>query len=303
MTNHGTLHRYNLELKYISQGQYPSLSIIIEYLLNQGFSISERTLQRDFTNIRNEFDIEIEYHNYKNGYYINLEKSTNIDEFFKYLELANTVDILTKSLHDSKKMLNYIDFDNHTKLRGIDNLTSILKALNESKKISFNHINYHHKTNKYHIIKPYLMKEYQNRWYIMGIPENESLKKHEFRTYGIDRISNLKIEDEIFERDETINPKLIFSEMIGLTYTFSDSEEIILSFNPTQGNYIKSLPMHHSQKILIDNDEEFRISLWLRPNYELQNEILKFGKNIKVLKPKWLADTIKEEAIKIANQY
>jgi len=54
------------------------------------------------------------------------------------------------------------------------------------------------------------------------------------------------------------------------------------------------LPLHTSQKVLIDNDTELRISITVIPNYELNQLILKHGDTVKVIEPEWLVDEIKE---------
>ena len=40
-----------------------------------------------------------------------------------------------------------------------------------------------------------------------------------------------------------------------------EPQKIVLSFDPFQGQYIKSLPLHKSQTVLVDNVEEFRIKI------------------------------------------
>ena len=70
---------------------------------------------------------------------------------------------------------------------------------------------------------------------------------------------------------------------------------------PIQGKYVKTLPWHASQKILIDDDTESRVSLRVIPNFELTQEILKHGASVKVIKPDWLAQEVRsvlEEALK-----
>ncbi|MEZ4879289.1 MAG: hypothetical protein R2801_03885 [Chitinophagales bacterium] len=38
-----------------------------------------------------------------------------------------------------------------------------------------------------------------------------------------------------------------------------EPKDIILSFNPFQGKYIKTLPLHETQQVLVDNEEEMKI--------------------------------------------
>ena len=78
-------------------------------------------------------------------------------------------------------------------------------------------------------------------------------------------------------------------------------KNIILSFDPFNGNYIKSYPLHKSQKILMDDDKELRISLFLHETYDLVMELLSYGDNVKVIQPQSLINVIKER-IKNLNQ-
>ncbi len=299
MSKHGTIRRYTLEIEKIRRGQLPSFEEIKDYLFEHGFEISSRTIQRDIEQIRFEFGLEIKYNRDQNGYFIDYEHSINIESFFRFLEIVNTAELLTESLSDSKDALKYISFDTGGGLKGIENLKPLLKAIKDKRKISFNHFNFHtNKTRKYSL-KPYLLKEYQNRWYVVGIFGN--LK--EFRTFGIDRIEELEVKAETFEVDKKLNPVEMFENTIGLVYSFSTLQIVILSFTPTQGKYIKTLPLHTSQKVLIDNDTEFRISITVIPNYELTQLILKHGDTVTVIEPEWLVDEIKGDLKRTIEKY
>ncbi|MEA1875019.1 MAG: WYL domain-containing protein [Bacteroidota bacterium] len=299
MSKHGTIRRYTLEIEKIRRGQFPSFQEIKNYLFEHGFEIGDRTIQRDIEQIRFEFGVEIKYNRDKNGYFIDYENSINIESFFRFLEIVNTAELFTESLNESKDALKHITFDSGGGLKGIENLNPLLKAIKDNRKISFTHFNFHTKKSRKYRLKPYLLKEYQNRWYVVGLIGN--LK--EFRTFGIDRIENLEVKTETFKVDNKLNPIEMFEKIIGLVYSVSIAQTIVLSFTPTQGEYIKTLPLHTSQEILIDNETEFRISLYIIPNYELNQKILMYGDTVKVIEPKWLADEIKENLKRALKKY
>jgi len=290
MSKHGTIRRYTLEIEKIRRGQFPSFQEIKDYLFEHGFEIGDRTIQRDIEQIRFEFGIEIKYHRDKNGYYIDYENSLNIESFFRFLEIVNTAELLTESLLESKDSLKHISFDTGGGLKGIENLKPLLKAIKDNRKISFTHFNFHTEKSRKYTLKPYLLKEYQNRWYVVGIIGGFN----EFRTFGIDRIENLEIKTEIFKPDKKLNPIEMFNKTIGLVYSGNIAETVVLSFTTTQGKYVKTLPLHSTQSILIDDEQECRISLKVVPNYELTQQILKHGETVKVIEPQWLVDEIKE---------
>ncbi|MCC5916146.1 MAG: WYL domain-containing protein [Cryomorphaceae bacterium] len=249
MSKHKTIRRYTLEIEKIRRGQFPSLQKIKDYLFEHGFEIGDRTIQRDIEQIRFEFGIEIKYDRDKNGYYIDYENSLNIESFFRFLEIVNTAELLTESLLESKDSLKHISFDTGGGLKGIENLKPLLKANKDNRKISFTHFNFHTEKSRKYTLKPYLLKEYQNRWYVVGIIGGFN----EFRTFGIDRIENLEIKTETFKPDKKLNPIEMFNKTIGLVYSENTPQTIVLPFTPTQGKYVKTLPLHSSQKILIDD--------------------------------------------------
>ena len=144
-----------------------------------------------------------------------------------------------------------------------------------------------------------VLKEYQNRWYLVGIISGTS----NFRTFGIDRINELEVLQDNFIPKTSTNPFELFENTIGLTYSEADIEEIILSFTSLQGKYIKSLPLHKSQNILKDNDQELVVRLLIVPNFEFIQKILMLGDAVTVIKPKWLQNDIKKTISKTLKKY
>jgi len=289
MSKHGTIRRYTLEIEKIKRGQFPSFQEIKNYLFEHGFEIGDRTIQRDIEQIRFEFGIEIKYHRNKNGYYIDYENSLNIESFFRFLEIVNTADLLTESLLESKDSLKHISFDLGGGLKGIENLKLLLKAIKDHRKISFTHFNFHTEKSRKFILNPYLLKEYQNRWYVVGIIHGGN----ELMTFGIERIENLVIEPETFTPDKKLDALEMFNDTIGVVHNANTVQTIVLSFTPTQKYYVITLPLHSSQQVLIDNKNEYRVSLKVVPNYELIQQILKHGETVKVLEPQWLVEEVK----------
>jgi len=282
MSQHGTIRRHSLIIEKIGRNQYPSFDLIKDYLFEHGFEVSPRTIQRDIEQIRYEFGIEIKYHRYRNGYFIDTEASINLDGFLRFLEIVNTATLLTESLRDSKETLNYISFESRGDLRGIENLKPLLFAITNHRKISFSHENFQTGQQRKYSVRPYMLKEYQNRWYLVGIIGGTS----EFRTFGVDRILNLVVKDETFHPGSRKNPLELFENTVGLTYSSHELEAVILSFTPLQGKYVRALPFHKSQEIIEENEKEFRVRLRIIPNYEFKQKIMMLGETVIVLQPK-----------------
>ena len=82
-----------------------------------------------------------------------------------------------------------------------------------------------------------------------------------------------------------------------------DLQDIVLSFDPVQGKYVKSLPLHHTQQIIIDNEEELQVKLKLYITHDFVMELLSYSDSMKVLQPASLANTLRDYHKKAYLQY
>ena len=82
--------------------------------------------------------------------------------------------------------------------------------------------------------------------------------------------------------------------MIGLTHTEKPKEKIVLHFDPLQGKYIKTLPMHHSQQVIKEDEKGVVVSIRVQPNFELIQKLMMQCDAVKVLEPEWLAQKMQE---------
>jgi len=268
---------------------YPSKKKVLEYLEENDYSTSGRTLERYFKDIRNSYGIEITYDTLERGYYIDEENSLNIDTIVKLLELVETAEIIQESIKEGKEAIEYISFGSRLKLEGLERLKPLLIAVRDKKIIHFNHTNYYADTKKEYSVEPYLLREYLNRWYVIGTV----LETQKVRTFGIDRVEDLRVDSKIFKYNTSLNIRENFEDIIGMTVDDDGKlEEVVLSFTPYQGKYIKSQPIHPSQEILKDDDESLDIKMLLKGNHELIQTILMYGAEVKVIAPDWLKEEI-----------
>lgn len=121
--------------------------------------------------------------------------------------------------------------------------------------------------------------------------------------FGLDRIHNLELTTRTFDPIPGIMPDTLFRSVIGLSESSGKEQEVILSFQPQQGDYVKSLPIHNSQEILIENENELRVRLNVVINFELRQAILMHGDLVKVIEPKSLVDEISTSLKRAFLQY
>lgn len=289
-----SIERLSMILNYVYQHPFCTFQNIMDNLSNKDFFPTERTLQRDLKTIREMCYIDIKYSRSQNGYFIDHETERDFNDWMQIFEIFNRANMINEVLLKQPGSIEYIDFDQAVAPHQEQLFPTILNAIVERRKISFNYQSFWSQAPVWIDLEPQLLKEYLNRWYVVG-----TNAQGEFRSYGLERVSNFTISATTFKPKQK-NPKKLFYDVIGL-YSENDLELVVLSYDSFQGKYIKSQPLHASQKIVVDDENELRIELLVRPNFELEEQILKQGERVKVLEPAWLKDAVKkriEQALK-----
>lgn len=279
-------------IQFVYDHQYPTREEILYHLAEKDLGMASRSFDRYLARIRADLGLDIKHSKKFNGYHIDEENSVRVESFFKYLELVQVADIFSKSLQNSNEVLNYVSFDDSKDFKGIENLKDILLALKDDRELSFRHFNYETEEYTDYKVFPILLKEYVNRWYVVG-----AINTKETRTFGIDRISNLKIGNKSKMNRKQFNSQIQkFEHTVGLTYGEGEPTKVVLLVDELHVKYMRSLPLHSSQIIYPkDKNNKHKVEFLVYPNYEFKSQILKIGNAVEVLEPKFL----REEIVKI----
>lgn len=279
------IHRLSGHKKYVPADELISFLNLQMELRGYEVGISQRTLQRDMKEICQMFEIEI-----KNcrgyGYYI-ADKTEETD--IRYQELLLNFDLLT-SMNQGSQSIGFI-IPEHHRPKGSDNIPVFISAIKEHRVVEFDYTLVR-KGDKVisKRVKPHFLKESLGLWYLLALDEHDAL-----RSYGIDRMQNIHITDTTFKQDDSIDPDSLFKHSYGIWDDPSiPIEEIELSYSPLDGKFIKTTPLHSSQKILADNDSEFRISLRLRITNDFVMALLSRSASLTVIKPLSLRARIRD---------
>lgn len=282
--------RLALIVSLVNRGRYPSIDDILDYLSQSDFKPSVRTLKRDFEKIRDELGISIEYDYSERGYFINRQSSISGNAFEELIELSNINDLIVENMKRFGVQHDYIQIESRIELKGMENFKPLIKAIQNRRVVTFDYFKYTTGESGKYIVRPYLLREFERRWYLVGVKDDTN----EVRTFGIDRMSNLTPDINSFARDESALGQL-YQDAVGINFLRKKLETIQLSFDKVLGMYVKSLPWHYSQSVKKEDGNRIVIELQVYPSYELFNRIMQFGSKVKVIKPKWLAKMVKEE--------
>ena len=255
---------------------------------------AKRTFLRDKEAIFEVFGVTILYKRSLKKYVIDSDElDENQEDVFDNL-------LLVEAYREVKGRKNIMFFEQR-KSRGLHWLHGLVHTITHHKIITLKYTKFWEGVSHQRTIEPYALKEFRNRWYLLA---NERDGKDFFlKTFGLDRISDLEISNSTF-KPEKVDIEEIFMNSFGSIATENqEPEEIILSFNPEQGKYIKTLPLHHSQQVLIDNDKEYRVQVTLVPTYDFEREVLSQGENVKVISPKSFKEHLNNEVKNMMKNY
>lgn len=244
--------------------------------------LSRRTIQRDIQNIRTDFGVDIEYSRRDGGYFISeSDYRSDIDRFL------DSFDILS-SLSTENEIPDFVFAEKHRPM-GTQHLYPLIHAIRNSRKVSFTYLKFQNDKASDRLIEPYAIRECRGRWYLVGRTSGLS----DLKTYGLDRIHDLTVTEDAFKRDKSVDIDEKFRYSYGI-YSSDEYpiEEVLLSFAPEDGRYLKSLPLHHTQEIVRDTDEEFTIRLKLKITEDFVMEIISRSWSLKVLSPQSLKDRV-----------
>lgn len=182
-------------------------------------------------------------------------------------------------------------------LKGNELLRIIIQAIVNKRKIRFSYKKFTGEQD-IRILSPYILKEDNHLWYVVGCLDGKDF----ITTFAIDRMNDIGMVNEKM-RKISFSPKKYFQHSVGITVPEPEPVEVILSFDPYQGNYLKALSFHNSQSIIVDDDQEFRISIYVKPAYEFYAKILSYGNKVKVISPDFVIEEIKTKLSEALNHY
>lgn len=160
-------------------------------------------------------------------------------------------------------------------------LTSILEAMNSGICLEISYQSYWREKMSVFEIKPYCVKLFSQRWYLLGYSDK-------LRIYSLDRIKSVDLTKNKFVFPINFDAKAYFLYSYGILNDGKAERVLIKAFKDNnRDKYIMSLPLHHSQQIVDQNDDYTLFSYYIQPTYDFRQELLSYGDEIEVLAPDW----------------
>ena len=132
-------------------------------------------------------------------------------------------------------------------------------------------------------ISPYVLKEYNNRWFLFGYEHDADWT---ITTLGLDRIQKVEKSLRPYQENPGFNPNIWLQDVVGVSiYEGAVKTKITFRAYGRTRHYINTKPIHPSQKSIKMTDTHGDFSLEVIPNPELETKLLAHGDNLEVLSP------------------
>jgi predicted DNA-binding transcriptional regulator YafY len=256
------------------------------------FAVSKRTFQRDVEDIRSMYGVDIQYNFSRKVYFI--AEDVREEENSRMLEAFDMYNTLNKSEYFAE----YIYFEKR-KPQGTEHFYGLLHAIKNRFVLQLTHHKFWQDEPTQRKVKPAGLKEFKGRWYLLATDETNKMK-----TFGLDRIIDFTIIKQRFEKIPAKEINALFDNCFGIINPEDTKpEKIVLSFSSEEGKYIKTYPLHSSQKIISETEDETRVELYLHSTYDLMMELLSYGCELEVIAPASLRNAIRKELAQTLKSY
>ncbi len=284
MTSGKLLKKYFWFLRAFQSGPISRAEISRRWLSSPLNDDKKALARSTFYHMKNEledlFDVSIAT-NEKGEFYIEQSFKEN-EEFRKWLLNSLAVE---SSLEDYANMHGRIMYE--TIPGGVQYLQTVVDAMQLCYRLIIRYGSFSHEPREF-IFAPYAIRIYKQRWYAIG---ESSDHPGEIRTYAFDRFMQVSTTNSTYAIPDGFDVKKYFSDYIGMTMGEADEvQDIVVRVARKGVSYLRTLPLHKSQKEINTTAEYSDFQFHLAPNFEFMQEILGRGDEAEVLSPQPLRD-------------
>lgn len=277
-------------------------------------SISKRTVQLDIQTMRSEklgYNAPIEVYDKKFYRYADedftitdipltetdmnvLTETVEMLKQFKDFSLFSEVSDIIQRLEDKiyvEKTNNQpiIHFDRNESLKGIHFLETLYQAILKKIVLKIEYQSFKSREPRTYTFHPYLLKEFNNRWFLVGKHDADS----PLINFALDRMIKVDFDLNIPYLEEHIDADEYYKDVIGVTVNQGNrAENVVFWVDNANAPYVKTKPLHSSQKIVEEQENGTVFQIKVKPNLELERMILGFGDSLEVISPKKLRNRI-----------
>jgi len=216
-------------------------------------------------------------------------------------------------LQDSRGLRERVMYEDISS--GNDYLLEVLKAMRENHVLAVTYQDYFDEEPRYILLEPYGVRVFRQRWYVVGVMENKPKGKEpteltnqgRIRRYALDRVVKLEQTDATFKMPRDFSVDDYFADAFGIIVEPEEYDVETIKMKVYDVNhrreYLRSLPLHHSQREIKQTANYSVFELRLAPTYDFIQAILAMGNEVEVLTPEYVRQEIKWRITEMHQRY
>jgi hypothetical protein len=265
--------------------------------ISEGVELALRTFHKWRIAVEDMFGLIIECER-KGGYHYFIANAEELKPGNIRNWLLNTISV-SNLLIDNQHMKDRILLENIPS--GQEYLAEIIEAMKNGHSQNITYRSFEREKSNTFVVEPYCVKLFRQRWYMVA----RSPYLDKILVYSLDRIIGLETDKEKkFKLPQTFDASVYFDECFGvIAGDGTNVENVKLKVSVGQANYLRSLPLHHSQQEILQSEEYSIFELRIRPTFDFYQEILRNGEDVEVLEPLWFRKEIAGKIEKMWNKY
>lgn len=255
--------------------------------LSRGEDLSRQTFDRWKGGILELFGIIIECEQ-KGGYHYYIANPSVMDRDELRSWLLNTY-CTAETLSNNLAIHDRILTEDIPSSQG--HLTNVLDAMKHNLVLEIKHRAFTKNEAKIYHVEPYCVKQSARRWYLLA----RSMEKDCLLLYALDRLEYACPTEQHFDLPKDFMAKDYFADFFGIVIDEKVARQrIVLRADKYHQHYMRTLPLHHSQREIYACNDYADFELTLRPTYDFYMQLMSFGNMIKVLEPQSLQDELRK---------
>jgi len=221
--------------------------------------------------------------------------------FSHFQELGSMVQKLEDHVYTQKTQeKSLINFEKNENLKGLEFLDKLYQFILKKEAIDITYKSFKARQENTFTYHPYLLKEFRNRWFIIG----KRQKNEGIMNLALDRIISIEKSAKPYVIDTTFDSKNYYKNVIGVSVSPQmETEHVVFYVNHKHAPYVITKPFHNSQKVIDKDNYGVTFSMDVQLNFELEKEILGLGESIKIIAPERLKRNIKERLYDAVDVY
>ncbi len=222
--------------------------------------------------------------------------------FNHFTDLNEMVSKLEDKIYSQKTHSTpVIDFEKNDGLKGLEWIEVIRKFIVAKKTMCIIYRSFKAREASTFCFSGYLLKEYRNRWFVLGMRHGRG---GHILNLALDRIQSITEHDDHYRENTSIDLATYYDNCIGVTKSPGQRDcEVIFWIDADNAPYVITKPLHHTQKILTEDENGKIFSIKVILNFELERELLGFGAKMRVLGPRVLVKQIRAQLQKTLGNY